>query len=162
MILSIIVAATQQGVIGKKNTLLWRLPGDFKHFRETTTGHPIIMGRKTFESIGRSLPDRTNIVVTSNRKFVAPGVFILNSLEGAIKAAEAEGAQETFIIGGGRIYDQSIDKVSKIYLTLVHAQLEGDTFFKYDRDQWKEISKVANKADEKNPYDYDFLVLERK
>lgn len=162
MLLSIIVAAAENNVIGKKNTLLWKLSDDFKHFRETTIGYPIIMGRKTYESIGRVLPGRLNIVISKNQGLTIDNAIVVHSLEQAIKAAKDSGANQAFIIGGGSIYKQALDMVDKIYLTLVHKKLKGDTFFNYDKKKWKEVSKTSNKADQKNQYDFDFILLVRK
>ena len=160
--ISIIVATAANGVIGKDNQLLWRLSTDLKQFRILTTGHSIIMGRKTFESIGKPLPNRTNIVISRQSNFDFPkGILKANSLEKAIEMAkEASGNEEIFIIGGGNIYKQAIDITDKIYLTEVKANIEGDTFFpKLNNEDWKEISRISYTKDEKNDYDFDFVEL---
>lgn len=162
MNVSIIVAAASNGVIGFKNELLWHLPDDFKRFKEITSGHPIIMGRKTFESLGRPLPRRLNIVITRNPDDYHPeGVEVADSLEFAVRlAGSATGYEEIFIIGGGEIYRQSFPIVTKIYLTQVHAQPEGDTFFVIpDPDNWKVVSSVSHDADERHQYAFDYIDL---
>lgn len=162
--ISIIVAKTENDVIGKDNQLLWRLSADLKQFRVLTTGHAVIMGRKTFESIGKALPNRTNIVISRQINLDLPiGVFQADSLEKAIEMAKnAEGSEEIFIIGGGNVYEQALDITDKIYLTEVQANMEGDAFFpKLDKKKWKEISRVSHSKDEKNEYDFDFVELER-
>jgi dihydrofolate reductase len=162
--ISIIVATAENGVIGKDNQLLWRLSTDLKQFRTLTTGHSIIMGRKTFESIGKLLPNRTNIVISRQSNFDFPdGVLKANSLEKAIEIAKnADGNEEIFIIGGGNIYKQSLDITDKIYLTAVKTNIEGDAFFpKLNTTDWKETSRISHAKDEKNEYDFDFVELAR-
>ena len=160
--ISIIVATADNGVIGKDNQLLWRLSADLKQFRILTTGHSIIMGRKTFESIGKPLPNRTNIVISRQSNFDFPeGVSKANSLEKAIEMAKnAEGNEEIFIIGGGNVYKQALEITDKIYLTEIKANIEGDAFFpKLNEKDWKEISRISYAKDEKNEYDFDFVEL---
>ncbi len=160
--ISIIVATAQNNVIGKDNQLLWKLSADMKQFKFLTTGHSVIMGRKTFESIARALPNRTNIVISRQHNFDLPeGVLQANSLENAIEMAQNEaGSEEIFIIGGGNIYKQSLHITDKIYLTEVKASLEGDAFFpKLDAAEWTEISRISHLKDEKNEYDFDFVEL---
>lgn len=157
---SIYVAISQNGVIGKKNDLPWRLPSDLARFRQTTTGHPIIMGRKTHESIGRPLPNRTNIVITRDKDYKADGCIVVGSLEGAIK--KAGGSDEIFIIGGSTIYEQALPFTDKIYLTRVKANVDGDVFFNLDESGWTQISSEPHLANGEDQYDYDFVVLERK
>jgi dihydrofolate reductase len=148
-------------VIGVNNTLPWRLPADLRHFRQLTTGHHVIMGRRNYESIGRPLPDRTNIVVTRNRDYRAPGCEVRHSLEEALR--DASGDPEVFVIGGAEIYRQALDKADRIYLTLVHADVPGDTFFpEFDARDWNEISCARHEADEKNPYACSFVTYDRK
>ncbi|WP_435357269.1 dihydrofolate reductase [Emticicia sp. SJ17W-69] len=162
--ISIIVAKTSNSVIGKDNQLLWRLSADLKQFRILTTGHAVIMGRKTFESIGKALPNRTNIVISRQKNLDLPiGVFQAESLEKAIEMAKnAEGNEEIFIIGGGNVYQQALDITDKIYLTEVQANMGGDAFFpELDKKKWKEISRVSHNKDEKNEYDFEFVELER-
>ena len=162
--ISIIVATAFDGVIGKDNQLLWKLSADLKQFRLLTTGHSVIMGRKTFESIGRALPNRTNIVVSRQSNFVSvEGVLQANSLEKAIEIAKnADGNEEIFIIGGGNIYEQALTITDKVYLTEVKTSIEGDTYFpKLNTEDWQEISRISHQKDEKNEYDFDFVELVR-
>lgn len=160
--ISIIVATAENSVIGKDNQLLWKLSADLKQFRVLTTGHSVIMGRKTFESIGRPLPNRTNIVISRQKDLILPeGVLKVNSLEQAIEAAKKHaGNEEIFIIGGGNVYAQALAITDKIYLTEVKASIEGDAFFPaLDANEWKETARVLHQKDEKNEYDFDFVEL---
>lgn len=162
MKISIIAAVSENGVIGKDGEIPWYLPSDLKHFKELTTGHHIIMGRKTYESIGKPLPDRTNVIVTRQQDYKTEGVEVVHSLDAALELVERSGNTQCFIIGGGEIFRQAMDKVNKIYLTRVHTKTEGDTYFpELDPLIWKEVSREQNLADEKNPYPYDFVVYER-
>ena len=141
MTISIIVAASQNGVIGRDNQLLWRLPDDLKRFKQLTLGHPMIMGRKTFESIGKPLPGRTSIIVTRSPEYQVEGTLVVHSLEEALAVAGKLDTEEAFIIGGGEIYRQALENnsVDQIYLTLVHADSEGDTFFEFpDEAKWQQ------------------------
>jgi dihydrofolate reductase len=159
--ISIIAAMAENRVIGVNNTLPWRLPADLRHFRQLTTGHHVIMGRRNYESIGRPLPERTNIVVTRNRDYRAPGCEVRQSLEEALRDAGDD--PEVFVIGGAEIYRQALDKADRIYLTLVHADVPGDTFFpEFDARDWNEISRARHEADEKNPYACSFVTYDRK
>lgn len=163
MIVSAIVAMSRNGVIGKDNQIPWYLPADLKYFKKTTLGHHVIMGRKSFESIGRPLPNRTNIVITRDPFFVATGCIIAHSVEEALQIAEANGEEEVFIIGGGEIYRQSWPYLDRIYLTKVETEVDGDVFFPLiDENDWEEIASESHQADEKNPFDYTFLILEKK
>lgn len=163
MIISLIVAATDNGVIGKENSIPWYLPADLAHFKQTTTGHPIIMGRKTHESIGQALPERMNVVITRGAGYkAAEGCVVVNSLDEALNLEEVKTDPEVFIIGGEEIYRQALPLANRIYLTKVHAALAGDKFFKFDPSQWQQISVEEHSSDKKNPYDYEFVVLERK
>ncbi len=156
MNINIIVAAAKNNVIGKDNDLIWHLSADLKRFKQLTTGHTIIMGRKTFESIGRPLPNRTSVIITRQKDYKADDCIVVNSLQEALKAAEKE--NEVFIIGGGSIYEQAISIAHKIYFTLVHNTFEGDTFFPViNTKQWKEIKREEHQPDEKNPYAYSFI-----
>lgn len=158
----LLVAVAENNVIGKQGTLLpWRLSADLKRFRRLTLGHPIIMGRKTYETIGRALPGRLNIVVTRNTAFTAPGCAVAHSLDDALAAAGTTGGGEVFIIGGGELFEASIDRAQKLYLTLVHARPDGDTFFNYDPAAWREIERERHSADDKNQYEYSFITLIR-
>ncbi|WP_018467535.1 dihydrofolate reductase [Calidithermus timidus] len=165
--LSLVVAMAENRVIGRGNALPWRLPGDLKRFRRLTMGHPVIMGRKTYESIGKPLPGRTNIVVTRTPGYSAPGCTVVGSLEAALKAADGAPHQppehrETFVIGGAELYAQALPLARRIHLTLVHAELEGDAFFpEFDLGEWRELSRECHEADGQHPYAYSFVTLER-
>ena len=156
---SLIVAIAQNGVIGDKNTLLWNIKEDMRRFRSTTTGHAVIMGRKTFDSIGRPLPKRTNVVIT--RGDVAyEGCEMVHSLEEAIAKFSAD--EEVFIIGGAQIYAQALPLVDKLYLTIVHRDYEGDTSFpEIDYSQWREISREEFERGEEYDGAFTFIDLER-
>jgi dihydrofolate reductase len=159
--ISIIAAVAKNGVIGKDNKLIWKLPADLQRFKEITTGHTVIMGRKTFESIGRALPNRRNIVITRQPEYKAvEGVEVSTSLEQAI--ARLQGEPEVFIIGGGELYRQAIAFADRIYLTRIDQDFEGDVSFPYmDPGKWREIKKEEGKVDEKNPHPHAFHVYER-
>lgn len=147
-------------VIGVHNTLPWRLPADLKHFRLLTSGHPVIMGRRNYESIGKPLSDRTNIVISRNIGYQAPGCLVVHSIEEAFSAAHND--PEIFVIGGAEIYRQALTRANRLYLTQVHANISGDTYFpEFDRSQWQEVSREAHPADEKNPHAYTFFVYDR-
>jgi len=166
MKVSLIVAVSENGVIGKDNNLIWHLPNDMLSFKKITTGHHVIMGRKNFESIPekfRPLPNRTNIIITRQPDYIAEGCVVVNSLEESLKVAKRNGENEAFIIGGGQIYKLAIDAilVDKIYLTKIHHSFDGDSFFPKINSDWKEINKIENKADEKHRYSYDFITLEK-
>ena len=163
MTISIIVAASENHVIGRDGGLPWHLPADLKHFKELTWGMPIIMGRRTFESIGKPLPGRTSIVITSDSAWKNEGVLRASNIQDAIQLAEATGCREAFIIGGGTIYQQMMEQSHRIYLTRVHASVDGDTFFPApDPDQWELISSEDHAADEKNNYAYAFQQWNKK
>ena len=163
MIISFLVAMDEKRGIGKAGGLPWRLSSDLKKFRELTMGHHIIVGRKTFESIGKPLPGRQMIVVTRNETFAPEGCFIAHSVEEAINFAQARGESELFICGGAEIYAQSLGVADRMYLTLVHADCDTDTFFpEWDRDEWIEVESEHRAADEKNQYPFTFKVLARK
>ena len=163
MILSSVVAASTNNIIGKDNQLLWRLPNDTKFFKNTTWGMPVVMGRKTFESLGKPLTGRTNIVITHKKDWAPEGVKVVSNLEEAMVAAADADAKEAFIIGGGEIYKQTMPLVHRIYITRVHAILQGDTSFPViDEKEWELLSQLDFKADEKHKYDYCFQVWQRK
>ena len=157
--ISLIVAKARNGIIGSNNDLPWYLPADLRHFKEVTMGHTVVMGRKTFESIlqrlGKPLPDRKNVVITRDQSFTYPGVTIIHDVN------EISQLGDCFVIGGAEIYGQTIDMADRLYITEVHADSEGDTFFPALDASWKEISRVQHQADDKNQYDYDFVVYER-
>ena len=163
MITSIIVATSENNVIGKDNRLPWHLPADLKYFKNTTWALPIIMGRKTFESIGKPLPGRHNIVVTRNKDYKADGATVVSNLDDAVKAAESNDVKELFIIGGAELFNTTMNQAQRIYLTRVHANIEGDVFFPdLNKKEWHLISEKNKEADEKNEYDLSFQVWEKK
>lgn len=163
MRVSLVLAVAENGVIGKDNQLPWHLPADLKFFKQLTSGNTVIMGRKTYESIGRPLPNRRNLVVSRNEGFTAAGVEVYTSLGDALKSSLGE--DEVFVIGGGTIYSKALelDVVERIYMTLVHADIDGDTHFHLPADKgWIVTSSDRHAADEKNAFDYSFLILERR
>jgi dihydrofolate reductase len=160
--ISAIVAVAKNGVIGKEGGLPWYLPAELARFKEVTTGHPIIMGRKTHESIGRALSGRTNIVITHNKDFSSEGCIVVESMEKALEEAKkAEGGEEIFIIGGESIYKEAMPLIERIYLTKVDAQVDGDKFFHFDESEWKQVSSEKRPADEKNQFSFEFKTLDR-
>jgi len=157
---SLIAAMAENRVIGVNNTLPWQLPADLRHFRRITTGHHVIMGRRNYESIGKPLPDRTNIVVTRDPSYRAPGCLVRHSIEDAL--ASAQNDPEVFVIGGAEIYRQALEHADRLYLTLVHAHIPGDTYFPpFDQDHWQEVSRERHEPDEKNHHACTFLVYDR-
>ena len=164
MIISLIVAASTNNAIGKNNAMLWHLPTDLKFFKNTTWGMPGVMGRKTFEAMGKALPGRTNIVVTSNKDWKGEGAVTVQDINGSLQAAdELTNAKEVFITGGGEIYKQTMKIAHRIYMTRIHAEIEGDTFFpEIDPAEWELVFTKETKADEKNKYDMSFETWERK
>jgi dihydrofolate reductase len=166
MILSQIVAVAANGVIGKDNDLVWHLPDDMAYFKEKTKGLPVIMGRKNYLSLPekfRPLPKRPNIVVTRQPDFEAPGCELAHSMEQAIALAQAHGHDEIFIIGGAEIYRQSLHLCQRIYLTEIHGEFEGDTFYPpLDKSQWEETSRTHHPADARHSHAFDFVIYERK
>ena len=166
MKLSLIVAMAENRVIGRDNTLPWHLSEDLKYFRRTTTGHCIIMGRNTWESIGRPLPNRRSIVVTSNPDYVAEGADVVTSLSAA-KALAVElsaelGVNEAFVIGGARLYADALEQAECFHLTRVHAKVEGDTLLpEFDESGWQEVAREEFAAQDVNPYSYSICRLER-
>ncbi|MFN8154060.1 MAG: dihydrofolate reductase [Bacteroidia bacterium] len=160
MILSLIAAVDRKLGIGRENQLLWHLPADLKYFRRVTSGHTVIMGRKTFESIGKALPKRRNIVLTRQEDYEAPGCEIMDDLFTAIKSCQKEG--EVFVIGGAEIYRQAIQVADKIYLTRVDTEAMADAHFPdFSLSAWKLIYLLKNKADADNAYDYTFSIYQR-
>jgi dihydrofolate reductase len=155
-----IAAASENDVIGKDNALVWNLPTDTAYFKKTTLHHTIIMGRKTFDSMGKPLPKRRNLIVTRNKDFKAPGAEVFLSLPEAIRACDP--AAENFIIGGGELYREGLEFADRIYLTRVHTHVSGDSHFpRLDPILWKEMSRDERKADPENSLDFTFLVFER-
>lgn len=160
--ITIVVAMGLGNEIGADNQLLWHLPKDLKHFKELTSEHPIIMGRKTYESIGKPLPNRTNIVVSRKKDWFEEGILIVGSVKEAIKFAKKIDEQ-IFIIGGGNIYEQTLDLTDKLEVTLVKAKLEADTFFpKISPKIWNKTEEVCHEKDEHNEFDFCFQTYERK
>ena len=160
--LILIVAASENNAIGKNGQLLWHLPNDLKFFKNTTWGFPVIMGRKTFESVNKPLPGRTNIVITSKPGWGATGVITVRNLEESIQKAIETNSKQAFIIGGGEIYKQSMDIADKIYITRVHANLDGDTFFPViDKSKWQLTADELFEKDEKHAYSYSFQIWEK-
>jgi dihydrofolate reductase len=164
--LSALVAIARNGVIGKNNELPWRLPADLKHFKALTMGHSIIMGRKTYESIGRLLPGRTSIIVTQQPEYKIENAIVAHSIEEALKACcgqdreEATG-RECFVIGGAQIFRETVPVCDRMYITEIQRDFEGDVRFpEFDREEWMEVSREKHKDD--NGLEYDFVVLDRK
>ena len=163
MIINMVVAAADNNVIGKDNRLLWHLPNDMAFFKNTTWGMPVIMGRKTFESLGKPLKGRTNIVITANKNF-APGngVIVTNSIDEAVEQAGITDARECYVIGGGQVYKQAMPRAHRIYMTRVHVSLPGDTFFPaFSGNDWKKVSSATFDADERHTYSYTFEIWQR-
>jgi dihydrofolate reductase len=155
--IKIIVATSKNKVIGNNNELIWKLSSDLKRFKELTTGHPVVMGRKTYESIGKPLPNRRNIIITRNLEYEVNVCEVVSSLEEALLLTN----NDCFIIGGGEIYKQSLEVADKIYLTLVHKDFEGDTTFPELGKEWATIDTKDFDADEKNEYNYSFIEYDR-
>jgi len=160
VLISLIVAVAENGVIGKDSKLPWHLSADLQFFKKTTLGHPLIMGRKNFESIGKVLPGRTNIVLTRNPNFVNSDLKIAHSLKEAFDIAEETGTDECFVIGGAEIYREALPLCQKLYITKVHGIFEGDTYMPEFEKDFRKISSVSNFKDGQNSYDYDFEVFE--
>ena len=161
MKISLICAASQNGTIGRDNHLPWHLPADLAHFKRLTTGHYILMGRKTYQSIGKPLPNRTNIVITRQTDFQADGCLVAHSLEQAFALCPTD--VEVFIIGGAEIYRQALPVADKIYLTRIRHDFEGDTFlFELDPLVWYETSREDFASDQKNQYPYSFITLKKR
>lgn len=158
---TIVVAMGEKNEIGFKNQLLWHLPNDLKHFKELTSGHPIVMGRKTYESIGKPLPNRTNIVVSTKKDWFEEGILIVGSIKEALKFAKKIN-DDIFVIGGGEIYKQTIDLADKLEITQVKTTLEADTYFpKIDAKIWKKTNEICHSKDDKNSYDFCFQSYEK-
>jgi len=162
MRLSIIVAIADNGVIGRDNDLPWRLSADLQRFKALTMGHHLLLGRKTFDSIGADLPGRTMVVISRGQPSLPAGVFLASSLEEAVELARAHGDDEAFIAGGAEIYAQALPAADRLYLTRVHADCEGDTLFPPWREsEWQEVSREDYPADARNAHPHSFLVYER-
>ncbi|MDG1708699.1 MAG: dihydrofolate reductase [Emcibacteraceae bacterium] len=163
---SLIVAAAENGIIGKDNDMPWKISSDLKYFKKVTLYKPVIMGRKTYDSIGKPLPDRPNIVITRDTTFTREGVITAHTLEMALDVAssmaEAVGQREVMIIGGAQIYALSLPIADRLYLTRIHAEIEGDTSFPdLDEKEWLEYSREDHEKGEKDSHDYSFIVLDR-
>lgn len=166
MNIALIAAMATNRVIGRNNNLPWHLPNDLKYFKQATMGKPIMMGRKTFESIGRPLPGRTNIVITRDQSYSAEGIRIVHSIDEALALAESiallDGAKELMVIGGEQLYQAILPRAQRLYLTHVYAEVKGDAWFPVvDFDQWQELGREDFSADGPNPYDYSFVVYNR-
>jgi len=163
VVLSLLVAASENNVIGKDNKLPWHLPNDLKYFKNQTWAMPILMGRKTFESIGKPLPGRKSIVITRSKDWKQEGVDVVHSVEESIEEARALGVKEIFVIGGAEIFKTSFPKANRIYLTRIHHNFDGDAYFPDVSDkEWNLVQDRFCNADEKNAYDHTFQVWERK
>ncbi|MEX0811817.1 MAG: dihydrofolate reductase [Chitinophagales bacterium] len=162
MKISSIAAVSENNAIGKDNDLMWHLPDDLKFFKKHTLGHPVIMGRKTYDSMGKPLPKRSNIVLTRNENFKAEGIEIFHDIKAAIDFAKTLDQEEVFIIGGAKIYEQAMPFVDRIYLTRVHGHFDGEVFFpELNKDEWKISSQEYHPADEKHALPFTFFILER-
>jgi len=158
--LALIAAIAENGVIGRENRLPWRLSADLRHFKSLTMGKPVIMGRNTYESIGKPLPGRSNIVVTRDPGYRAQGCEVVHSLEQALEVAA--GHAEVLVIGGAELYRLALERADRLYLTLVKAEVDGDTVFpEIEPRHWRELERESHHADQMNEYDYDFVTLER-
>jgi dihydrofolate reductase len=156
--LTLVVAYARNRVIGRDNALPWKLPGDLAHFKRTTLGHPIVMGRKTWESLGRPLPGRTNVVITRNADYVAEGAVVVPDIDAALRAAGD--TDEVFIIGGAQVFGAVLDHADRVIATEIKAEVEGDSWFPYlPSFRWREISREPQA--EENGYAYDFVIYER-
>lgn len=163
MILSIIVAAAKNGVIGKAGDMPWHLPAESAYFRKITLGHPVIMGRKTYESMGRALPDRPNIVITrQSKKFKADGVVVVGSLDEALALDEVKKTPEAFVIGGQQINELALPVADKLYLTHIDAIVDGDTFFNYNPKDWEVVWSEHHKANAQNKYAFELTVQKKR
>lgn len=164
MRLSILVAMAKNRVIGKNNALPWHLPADLKHFKALTMGHPIIMGRKTYESIGRLLPGRTNVIVTRQKAYQVAGAITVNSIDDAFKVCQAgvDGNDEVFLIGGAELYRQTFELCDRIYITEIQQDFDGDTFFPaFNMEEWKEIAREKHFSED-GTLDYHFVTFDHK
>jgi dihydrofolate reductase len=165
--ISLIWAMTRNRVIGRDNDLPWHLPDEMRHFMRTTSGHPVIMGRKQFEAMGKALPKRTNIVMTRSRTFRAEGALVVADLDAALVAARADaaarGVDEIFVIGGAEIYALALPIADRLYFTLIDADIEGDTRFPpFDENAWREVSRESHPIDARHPYAFTIRILERR
>ena len=165
MRIALVAAVSRNGIIGKDNALPWHLPADLRHFRRLTLGKPVLMGRRTYESIGHPLPDRINIVVSRTPGYRAPGCIVVDSLEAGIEAgiAAAGDGEELMIIGGAALYRAALPLAERLYLTRIEADVEGDVrFVDYEAAEWEEVAREEHPADARNPFPYCFVTLQRK
>ncbi|MDN5203187.1 dihydrofolate reductase [Fulvivirgaceae bacterium BMA10] len=163
MIKSIIAAKSNNNVIGKNNDLVWHMPADMKYFMNKTKGHYVIMGRKTFESLGKPLPGRPTIIITRKKGYKVENCWVVPTIEEAFKIAEDEGQQHVFILGGAQIYKQTMDVADNMFITEIKGEFEGDAFFPaIDHNKWKEASREEHQPDERNKYPYAFVEYVRK
>ncbi len=162
MKISIVVAAAENGVIGKDNQLLWKLSSDLKRFKNITSNHYILLGRKTFDSIGKPLPNRTSLIISRNFACDFENCLVFKSINDAIVYAAQKNQQEIFVVGGGEIYKQIMPLVNTVHLTIVHTEIEGDTHFEYDDANWKVLHSEFIEKDEKNEFDSTYVILERE
>jgi dihydrofolate reductase len=161
-LISFLVAMDQKRTIGKDNDLPWHLPADLKYFKQVTMGHPIVMGRKTHEAIGRVLPGRENIVLTREKSYTSPGCTVIHSIEDLLNI-DKEKDEEVFVIGGAEIFKEVFTSADRLYITLIEDVFEGDTYFPdFDQSEWEVVSKEKGIKDEKNPYDYYYIVFKRR
>lgn len=161
MLISIIVAMDRNRLIGAQGTIPWRLPADLRWFKKVTMGKPVVMGRKTYESIGKPLKGRRNVVLTRDGQYSAPGCIVVHSVEEAINASE--NGEEVMIIGGAQLYRQFLPLSERLYLTRIEATFEGDTYFPdFSEEEWVIVFEEEHEADERNPYPFRFQILERK
>lgn len=158
-VITLVVAHSRNRVIGRNGGMPWHLPADLARFKSLTMGKPIVMGRRTFESIGKPLPGRQNIVVTRDREFAAAGAEVAQSLDDALALAGA--VEEVMVIGGGQLYREMLPLADRILLTEIDATLDGDTYFPELGDQWREVARESRRADDRNPYNLSFVTLER-
>lgn len=159
--ITIIAAIANNHALGMDNKLIWHLPEDLKRFKKVTSGHHVIMGRKTFESLGKPLPNRTTIIITRNKKYKADGCLVVNSLEEALEKAKED--ENPYILGGAEIYKLAMPIADKLDLTFVHQEFEADAFFpKINTSIWEETSREDFKADDRNKYDYSFVSFEKR
>jgi dihydrofolate reductase len=161
-VIAIIVAMSENRVIGKNNQLPWHLPADLKHFKGLTTGHPVVMGRKTYDSIGKPLPNRPNLLITRQLGYFVEGALVVHDLAEALKKARNLDEQ-VFIIGGSEIFTQALPLVDALFITWVHAEVEGDVYFpELHPDEWQEVERERKEADEKHAYGYSFVKMVRR
>lgn len=163
MILSHIVAVSQNFVIGRNNKLPWRMPEDMRYFHKVTDGHIVIMGRKNYQANGKALKNRTNIVLTKNMEFRPDDAQVVHSIEEALDLAGTYQPEEVFIVGGGEIYKMTLEMVDRIYITVIETEVEGDAFYpEIDFSEYTIVSKIPKKADAKNPFDHTYYILEKQ